>query len=137
MNSKYFEIKDVFCSRLVDKIRMGQRDDDDLNDIQKNAVRWGDPMAHLVKKKHSEVVLPDIGDNERMKESGFIIPQEVPKHSWLKKGLDAAPYRYGIKSGRHWDGVDRSNGFEKQMFNRQNMKQATEREAYLWSVADM
>ncbi|KAK1437187.1 hypothetical protein QVD17_02975 [Tagetes erecta] len=113
------------------------RDDDDLNDIQKNAVRWGDPMAHLVKKKHSEVVLPDIGDNDRMKESGFIIPQEVPKHSWLKRGLDAAPNRYGIKPGRHWDGVDRSNGFEKQMFNRQNMKQATEREAYLWSVADM
>lgn len=28
-------------------------------------------------------------------------------------------------------------GFEKQMFNRQNEKQATEREAYLWSVADM
>ncbi|XP_076900577.1 uncharacterized protein LOC143554772 isoform X1 [Bidens hawaiensis] len=113
------------------------RDDDDLNDIQKNAIRWGDPMAHLVKKKQSEVVLPDIGDNERMKESGFIIPQHVPNHSWLKRRLEAAPNRYGIKPGRHWDGVDRSNGFEKQMFNRQNEKQATEREAYLWSVADM
>ncbi|KAK1424301.1 hypothetical protein QVD17_19628 [Tagetes erecta] len=74
------------------------RDDDDLNNILKNAVRWGDPMAHLVKKKHSEVVLPDIGDNERMKESGFIIPQEVPKHSWLKWGLDAAPNGYGIRA---------------------------------------
>ncbi|KAI3733015.1 hypothetical protein L1987_64230 [Smallanthus sonchifolius] len=113
------------------------RDDLDLNDIQKNAVRWGDPMAHLVKKKHSEVVLPDIGDDERMKESGFIVPQQVPNHSWLKRGLDGAPNRYGIKPGRHWDGVDRSNGFEKQMFNRQNLKQASEREAYLWSVADM
>ncbi|MFS7953038.1 hypothetical protein Hanom_Chr07g00613941 [Helianthus anomalus] len=113
------------------------RDDDDLNDIQKNAIRWGDPMAHLVKKKQSEVVLPDIGDNEKMKESGFIVPQQIPNHSWLKRGLDAAPNRYGIKPGRHWDGVDRSNGFEKQMFNRQNEKQAIEREAYLWSVADM
>ena len=28
-------------------------------------------------------------------------------------------------------------GFEKQMFNRMNEKQATEREAYLWSVSDM
>ncbi|KAF5758157.1 hypothetical protein HanRHA438_Chr16g0738641 [Helianthus annuus] len=113
------------------------RDDHDLNDIQKNAIRWGDPMAHLVKKKQSEVFLPDIGDNEKMKESGFIVPQQIPNHSWLKRGLDAAPNRYGIKPGRHWDGVDRSNGFEKQMFNRQNEKQAKEREAYLWSVADM
>ncbi|XP_071692625.1 uncharacterized protein [Rutidosis leptorrhynchoides] len=113
------------------------RDDPDLDNMLKDRVRWGDPMAHLVKKKHSELVLPDIGDNEKMKESGFIVPQEVPKHSWLKRGFDAAPNRYGIKPGRHWDGVDRSNGFEKQMFNRQNEKQATEREAYLWSVSDM
>ncbi|KAL4585372.1 hypothetical protein LXL04_009991 [Taraxacum kok-saghyz] len=113
------------------------RDDPDLDNMLKDRVRWGDPMAHLVKKKHSEVVVPDIGDNERMKESGFIVPQEVPNHSWLKRGFDAAPNRYGIKPGRHWDGVDRSTGFEKQMFNRQNEKQATEREAYLWSVADM
>nr|XP_043634945.1 BUD13 homolog [Erigeron canadensis] len=113
------------------------RDDPDLDKMLKDTLRWGDPMAHLVKKKHSELVLPDMGDNERMKESGFIVPQEVPKHSWLKRRLDAAPNRYGITPGRHWDGVDRSNGFEKQMFNRKNEKQATEREAYLWSVADM
>lgn len=114
------------------------RDDPDLDNMLKDRVRWGDPMAHLVKKKHSsEVVVRDIGDNERMKESGFIVPQEVPNHSWLKRGFDAAPNRYGIRPGRHWDGVDRSNGFEKQMFNRQNEKQATEREAYLWSVSDM
>ncbi|GJS66842.1 BUD13 protein [Tanacetum coccineum] len=113
------------------------RDDPDLDSMLKDRVRWGDPFAHLVKKKHSEVVLPDIGDNEKMKESGFIVPQQVPKHSWLKRGFDAAPNRYNIRPGRHWDGVDRSNGFEKQMFNRQNEKRATEQEAYLWSVADM
>lgn len=113
------------------------RDDPDLDNMLKERVRWGDVMAHLVKKKHSDLILPDIGDNEKMKESGFIVPQDVPNHSWLKRGFDAAPNRYGIRPGRHWDGVDRSNGFEKQMFNRQNEKQATEREAYLWSVADM
>ncbi|XP_061992577.1 uncharacterized protein LOC133710511 [Rosa rugosa] len=113
------------------------RDDPELDKMMKERVRWGDPMAHLVKKKYPEAVLPNLGDSEQMKESGFIIPQDIPNHSWLKRGLDAAPNRYGIKPGRHWDGVDRSNGFEKGLFKRTNEKQATQTEAYLWSVADM
>ncbi|XP_020553719.1 BUD13 homolog [Sesamum indicum] len=113
------------------------RDDPDLDAMLKERLRWGDPMAHLVKKKHLEPVLPDLGDNEKMKESGFIIPQEIPSHSWIRRGLDAAPNRYGIRPGRHWDGVDRSNGYEKELFKRMNEKRATEREAYLWSVSDM
>lgn len=113
------------------------RDDPELDKMLKERVRWGDPMAHLVKRNHNEPILPDLGDNEKMKESGFIIPQEIPSHSWIKRGLDAAPNRYGIRPGRHWDGVDRSNGFEKQSFKRMNEKQASEREAYLWSVSDM
>ncbi|KAK3014830.1 hypothetical protein RJ639_008306 [Escallonia herrerae] len=113
------------------------RDDPDLDKMLKERVRWGDPMAHLVKRRHSEMVLPDLGDDEKMKESGFIIPQGIPNHSWLKRGLDAAPNRYNIKPGRHWDGVDRSTGFEKELVKRMNEKQAREKEAYLWSVSDM
>ncbi|THG05946.1 hypothetical protein TEA_011099 [Camellia sinensis var. sinensis] len=60
----------------------------------KERVRWGDPMAHLVKKKYPELVLSDLGDDDKMKESGFIVPQGIPSHSWLKRGLDAPPNRY-------------------------------------------
>ncbi|XP_074585876.1 pre-mRNA-splicing factor CWC26-like [Curcuma longa] len=112
------------------------KDDPDLDKMLKERVRWGDPMAHLV-KKNSETILEDFSENEAMKTSGFIIPQMIPAHSWLKRVVDCPPNRYGIKPGRHWDGVDRSNGFEKDMYKRQNEKRATEREAYLWSVYDM
>ncbi|KAL9303967.1 hypothetical protein ACSQ67_021230 [Phaseolus vulgaris] len=113
------------------------RDDPELDKMLKERLRWGDPMAHLVKKKYPEPVLPNLGENEKMKESGFVVPQDIPNHSWLKRGLDAASNRYGIRPGRHWDGVDRSNGFEKDMFKRTNERQARDREAYLWSVSDM
>ncbi|XP_015896766.3 uncharacterized protein LOC107430445 [Ziziphus jujuba] len=120
-----------------DKPFARSRDDPELDKMLKERVRWGDPMAHLVKPKKYEPVLPNLGDDEKMKDSGFMIPQDIPNHSWLKRGLDAAPNRYGIRPGRHWDGVDRSNGYEKELFKRTNEKQATEQEAYLWSVADM
>ncbi|KAL1204938.1 hypothetical protein V5N11_016289 [Cardamine amara subsp. amara] len=112
------------------------RDDPELDRMMKKRLRWGDPMAHLVKKEEHETLV-DLGDNEKMKESGFIIPQAIPKHSWMTRRLEASTNRYGIKPGRHWDGVDRSNGFEKTMIKTTNERKATEREAYLWSVSDM
>ncbi|KAK9266857.1 hypothetical protein L1049_027116 [Liquidambar formosana] len=71
------------------------RDDPELNKMLKQRARWGDPMAILA-------------EQDEMKELGFIIPQEISSHSWLRRGIVAPQNCYGIRPGRHWDGVDRS-----------------------------
>ena len=45
--------------------------------------------------------------------------------------------RYSIKPGRHWDGVDRSNGFESDMFRQRNAQAALAQEARMWAQSDM
>lgn len=62
-------------------------------------------LEKMMKRKHSKLVLQDLRGN-KMKESGFIIPQGIPSHSWMKRGLDATLNRYGIRPARQWDGVN-------------------------------
>ncbi|KAH8293019.1 hypothetical protein KR054_007099 [Drosophila jambulina] len=45
--------------------------------------------------------------------------------------------RFGIRPGYRWDGVDRSNGYEKRWFDKQNERKAVQDEAYKYSVEDM
>ncbi len=40
-------------------------------------------------------------------------------------------------TGYRWDGVDRSNGWEKQLFLKMNERHAQSNDAYAWSVEDM
>ena len=58
---------------------------------------------------------------------------EKPKY----KGPPPPPNRFGIMPGYRWDGVNRSNGFEKQIFAKQAEKKAFEKMKYKWSTEDM
>eukprot|EP00850_Spirogloea_muscicola_P004832 SM000021S06465 [mRNA] locus=s21:506858:508728:+ [translate_table: standard] len=113
------------------------RDDPKLDKMLKERIRFGDPMAHLVKSKGAEELLEDMSKDEAMLQSGFAVPQDIPPHSWLKRKVGAPANRFAIRPGRHWDGVDRSNGFEREMFKAKNERAALQQEAYSWSVADM
>ena len=46
-------------------------------------------------------------------------------------------FRFNIWPGYRWDGVDRSNGYEKKLFESIANRHAKSQEAYLWSVEDM
>ncbi len=45
--------------------------------------------------------------------------------------------RFNIPPGHRWDGIDRSNGFEKQLLSAQGDKIARSEQAYKWAVEDM
>lgn len=91
-------------------------DDVDMNDRLKVVARKEDPMLDYIMQK-------EVKSNKQA-------VKPIYKGSF-------PPNRLNIRPGYRWDGVDRSNGFEKQWFERQNSRKAQDEEAYKWSVADM
>ncbi|XP_070621849.1 BUD13 homolog [Erythrolamprus reginae] len=95
-------------------------DDEDLDQMLREQEREGDPMASFMRKKKAAA-----------KEGKGT--KEKPKYSGPAPPLN----RFNIWPGYRWDGVDRSNGFEKKRFARIASKKATQELAYKWSVEDM
>lgn len=89
-------------------------DDKSLNEELKQEERWNDPAAAFLTKKRSK-------------------GPKKPEYT----GPPPPPNRFGIKPGYRWDGVDRSNGFEKKLFQKQNERRRRGAESYEWSVDDM
>lgn len=95
-----------------------------------------DPMAQYFASKQSLLGMAaedaSTAHVELCTSSGFIIPQGVPAHSWMKRGVQPLPNRFSIKPGRHWDGVHRGNGFEKTfVFQYQHNRTKRERDLYV------
>ncbi|XP_035699250.1 BUD13 homolog [Branchiostoma floridae] len=101
----------------MDKPLARYRDDNDLDQMLKEQDREGDPMLAFLSKKKSK------GKDGK----------ERPRYS----GPAPPPNRFNLWPGYRWDGVDRSNGFEKRFFQAQANKRAVKDEAYKWSVEDM
>lgn len=47
------------------------------------------------------------------------------------------PNRYNIRPGHRWDGVDRSNGHEKRLIERETQMKAREEDSYRTATRDM
>ncbi|KAF2226507.1 Pre-mRNA-splicing factor of RES complex-domain-containing protein [Elsinoe ampelina] len=88
-------------------------DDEELNKEMKEKGRWNDPMAQMVGTTTT-------GGKKKGRRKVY-------------EGA-AEPNRYGIKPGYRWDGVDRSNGFERKWFAARNKQQSTKELEYAWEM---
>ncbi|CAF3731612.1 unnamed protein product [Rotaria sordida] len=100
------------------------RDDTDLDTMLKQKQREDDPMLKYLSNRTS-----DVGDRTNNSNS---VPAK-PRY----RGPDPQKNRFDIWPGYRWDGVDRSNGYERKLFESIANRHAKSQEAYLWSVEDM
>ncbi|XP_054167442.1 BUD13 homolog [Oppia nitens] len=96
-------------------------DDADLDKMLREQERDDDPMLQMIRKNKEKVAI---------KEGTFKVRPAY-------KGPTAPLNRFNIQPGYRWDGVDRSNGFEKRHFDRIANRMATQDEAYKWATEDM
>lgn len=89
----------------------------DIDMEMRGRVMAADPMAAYFR------------DKEREKQASS---KEIPTY----KG-HAPPNRYNIRPGYRWDGVDRSNGYEKKLMEKQAAKKANEEESYRYATRDL
>jgi pre-mRNA-splicing factor CWC26 len=98
-----------------------------MNSRLKQVDRWGDPMAGLISKEVVSTKEVEVIDEKGRKKT---------KHRKLWMG-GYPPNRFDIRPGHRWDGKDRSNGFEKEYFQKKNATKIRQQEAYRWSAGDM
>ena len=107
-------------------------DDEVMNEELKERVRWDDPMAQYMAEKRAEETAETAAVSGRRGGEPAGAVNKVRKKVYT--GPPAAPNRYGILSGWRWDGVDRSNGFEKDWFQARSKKGRMEELSYQWQM---
>jgi len=96
------------------------KDDEEYNEELKERERWNDPAAAFLSKDSKE---------KKGKKGGRKFGRNLPVYMGA-----APPNRFGLRPGYRWDGVDRSNGFEKLWFQKQNEKRAYKEEWDRWEA---
>ncbi|OQV03653.1 hypothetical protein CLAIMM_08670 [Cladophialophora immunda] len=106
-------------------------DDEAMNDELRAKVRWDDPMAGYIAQQKAEAAT-DGAISTRTSKGDTGGRAGVKKKVYT--GPPAAPNRYGILPGWRWDGVDRSNGFEKEWFQARSKRGREEELRFQWQM---
>lgn len=112
--------------REMEKPLARYEDDEDREQLLKAKELDEDPMLQFVRRKK---------EKEKVREAAT--RGELVFRKPLYSGPPAPPNRYAILPGHRWDGVDRSNGFERKLLDKHAEKMAMQEEAYKWSTEDM
>lgn len=105
-------------------------EDEELNERQKEELRWDDPMAQYIAEQRAEREAEEAAKNPRSRKNRGQDETVVVKLRKREYQGAAPPNRYGIKPGWRWDGVDRGNGFEKEWFQARGRKTRNENLEY-------
>lgn len=117
-------------------------DDDDYNSLLKSKSRGeDDPMAKFTEKKKKKKSKKSKKKKKKSKKKKKYSGSESESSSSSSESEQeeykgpAPPNRYGLLPGPKWDGVDRSNGYEKLLFMKKAEKVALKTEQYKYSTA--
>ena len=112
-------------------------DDVDLNSQQKEVIHAEDPMSAYFEKKQKIQKEKEKKKKKRKHRGDDEQEEEVDDRPRYKGPPEPPANRYGIWPGYRWDGVDRSNGFEKKLVDDITRRKVERELAYKWGSEDM
>lgn len=110
----------------MDKPLARYEDDEDRDQFLKAKELDEDPMLQFVRRKKLK---------KKVREAAGRGEVVFAKPAY--RGPPPPPNRFAILPGHRWDGVDRSNGYEKRLLDKEAETIAVQEEAYKWSTEDM
>lgn len=109
--------RDDIINSLKSKFGRDQ-DDEELDSRLRSMQHWDDPMRNLLGQDSAAddplLGMKKMSKQEKKQRDRVWIQQQLNRR--LRYRGSFQPNRFGIYPGRRWDGVDRSNGYEKNLF---------------------